>query len=664
MNRIKIWKTIIILLLFILQSSALQAQDTNETGSLTVKVEGTELEHLQSVADIMEVLPGLVCTEEGYFLIGRGKPDIYLDNRKLKELLELDQISADRVKEIEVLRHPGVEFDKGVESVIVIRLKKSEAEGFTLSNVLRFDQTHALSINEQLTLGWRRKRFTLGGFAGWNEDRSYWLRNIFINQYEDHKLINEVRQSSHPDVTAKSFSARFSLRYDFDHSNKLSFRYSYLNRPTYDTWQEELSSKSCYPDTRHDFALEYEGKIGKWNVTIANNSFIDQPDFSVWRPTYNTFYLRKEFDSRTYLKASRKLWQGSVTVGAEHELDYMDLKMYEDNPSYNPQQQLYFSTHAEHPDNTLAAFFSAMQTFGRWTIEAGLRYEHNSHAYRPLSDDGLMLYLDDIQAKGEVGSLKTDALVSELMKNREVRFSNDRLFPSLKVSTKIGKSELSLKHTENSIRPYLGLTRLRYSELEILNMKMLWTEYTNASTLGWKYEWLNLTATYMHYKNPVCTTTSSLNQYNANDYNAMDYAIMLSPKVGIWSPMLNVNLHKQWFTMPLANGKDVLKEPLLMMVFKNTLQFPRNWTVRLNAQWHSKGANRNDRFYTTDFNMDGSVQKNFPHLGLSFVLNAQNIFRSSYLDISRYVQEYYGVSEGLRDRLPRKLSLTVKYDLK
>ncbi len=664
MNRIKIWKTIIILLLFILQNSALQAQDTNETGSLTVTVEGTELEHLQSVANIMEVLPGVVSTEEGYFLIGRGKPDIYLDNRKLKELLELDQISADRVKEIEVLRHPGVEYDKGVESVIVIRLKKSEAEGFTLSNVLRFDQTHAFSTNEQLTLGWRRKRFTLGGFAGWNEDRSYWLRNTFINEYEDHKLINEIRQSAHHDVTAKSLTARFSLRYDFDHSNKLSFRYSYLNRPTNDTRQEELSSKSYYPDTRHDFALEYEGKIGKWNVTVANNCFIDRPEFSVLRPTYSTFYLRKEFDSRTYMKASRKLWQGSVTVGAEHELDHMNLKMYEDNPSYNPQQKLYFSTHAEHPDNTLAAFFSAMQTFGRWTVEAGLRYEHNSHAYRPLSDDGLMLYLDDIQARGEVGSLETDALVSELMKNREVRFSNDRLFPSLKVSTKIGKSELSLKHTENSIRPYLGLTRLRYSELEILNMKMLWTEYTNASSLGWKYEWLNLTATYMHYKNPVCTTTSSVNQYNANDYGAMDYAIMLSPKIGIWSPMLNVNLHKQWFTMPLANGKDVLKEPLLMMVFKNTLQLPRNWTIRLNAQWHSKGANRNDRFYTTDFNMDGSVQKNFPRLGLSFVFNAQNIFRSSYFDISRYVQEYYGVSEGLRDRIPRKLSLTVKYDLK
>ncbi len=660
----KIWKIIAILLIFILHGSALLAQDTNETGSLTVKVEGTELEHLQSVADIMKVLPGVVSTGKEVFLIGRGKPDIYLDNRKLTELLELDQISADRVREIEVLRHPGAEYDKGVESVIVIRLKKSEAEGFTLSNILRFDQTHALSFNEQITLGWRRKRITLGGFAGWNEERSYYLRNIFINEYEDHKLINEVRQSSHPDVTTKSFTGRFSLRYDFDHSNKLAFRYSYLNRPTYDTWQEEMSSKSYYPDIRHDFALEYEGKIGKWNVTIANNSFIDRPDFSTLRPTYNTFYLRKEYDLRTYMKASRKLWQGSVTVGAEHELDYMDLKMYEDNPSYNPQQKLYFSTHAEHPDNTLAAFFSAMQTFGRWTVEAGLRYEHNSNVYRPLHDDGLMLYLDDIQAKGEMGMVETHAFVSELMKNREVRFSNDHLFPSLKVSTKIGKSELSLKHTENSIRPYLGLTRLRYSELEILNMKMLWTEYTNATTLGWKYEWLNLTATYMHYKNPVCTTTSSLNQYNANDYSAMDYAIMLSPKVGIWSPMLNVNLHKQWFTMPLANGKDVLKEPLLMMVFKNTLQLPRNWTIRLNAQWHSKGAERNDRYYTPDFNMDGSVQKNFPRLGLSFVLFAQNIFRSSYLDISRYVQEYYGVSEGRRDRLPRKLSLTVKYNLK
>lgn len=664
MNQIKFWKTITILLVFMLHSSAILAQNTNETGSLTVKVEGTELEHLQSVADIMKTLPGVVSTDIGVFLIGRGKPDIYLDNRKLNELLELDQISADRVREIEVLRHPGAEFDKGVESIIVIRLKKSEAEGFTLSNLLRLDQTHALSFNEQLTLGWRRKRVTLSGFAGWNEERSYWLRKVFINEYEDHKLINEIRQLSHQDVTTKSFSARLSLRYDFDHSNRLSFRYSYFNRPTSDTWQKDVSTMLCNTDIRHDLALEYEGKMGEWNVTIANNSFFDRPDYSLLKPTYNTYYLRKEFDSRTYIKASRKLWQGSVTVGAEHELDHMDLKMYEDNPSYNPQQKLYFNTHAEHPDNTLASFFSIMQTIGRWTIEAGFRYEHNSSVYRPLHDDGLKRYLDDIQAKGEVEMLKKDALLSELMKNHEVKSSDDHLFPSLKVSTKIGKSELSLKHTENSIRPYLGLTRMRYSELEILNMKMLRTEYTKATTLGWKYEWLSLATTYSHYRNPVCTTTSSLNQYNADDYNAMDYAITLSPKVGIWSPLLNINWHKQWFTMPLANGKDVLKEPLLAMVFKNTLQLPRDWTIHLNAQWHSKGADRNDRYYTPDFNMDGSVQKNVPRLGLSFVFYAQNIFRSSYFDISRYVQEYYGISEGRRDRMPRRLSLTIKYNLK
>lgn len=655
-------KRVVAIVLLILQFLSLNAQNVPDYNN-QIQIEGTELAQLQSVMDILVVLPGVSIVDDVITLTGQGTPAIYIDNRKITELSELLHITGDKVKEIEIMRHPGAEYEKNVEAVIVIRLKPNNTEGFSLDNTLRFDVTNKISPHDELTLGWKRKKLTLGTFIGWHEEQRYFQRTIYSNKYQDHKLISENNKLVHPNLKRQWLSSRFSVSYDINAHNKITCNYSFYNKYKDLTTISENSQITNNLDEHHDFSLEYTGRIKQWNIVIGNNSFIDNADLTIETPTKTSYYIRKEYDLRTYAKMFRNFWKGSVMLGAEHDLDHMNVKMYEDNPSYDPLEKIYFNTHAIHPDNTIGVFATTTQNFGRWNIETGLRYENHNYVYRPCNDDGLMRFLDDFEPIIDYDIPEEYYLIPFLIKNREVGFKNDYLYPSLKISTELGDSELSFKHSENSVRPYLGITRLRFSEIELMNEKILKTEKASATSLEWKYKWAILSASYTYYDDPICKTLSSANQYNAPDYDAVDFDIALAPQIICWYPMLHIHFHKQWFEMPLASGKDRLLEPFTKITFNNTVTLPHELIIRLNALWHSRGAERNTYYYSTDFRLDASIQKSLLKQKLTFVINVVNILRGSYNDITCYVQEFYSLTQGICDRNTRTFSLMVRYKL-
>lgn len=650
--------------LLVLPMAALSAQDAQGGGGRSIiKVEGTGLEKMQTVVDVLAMLPEVVVESETVTVIGRGRPDIYVDNIKVLEFNELMHITADRVKEIEVLKHPGAEYDKNVESVIVIRIKPDRKAGFSLDNALRLNFTHALATNDELTLGWKKDKLSIGAFVGWNENRMNYESIIFTNKYKDYELISETSSTSHPDIIKQWMSSRFTSSYDFSPGSRLSLTYSFMGRIRDKSFAPESSTTITTPETEHNFAIGYSGKLGGWTISIGNNSFIDDVKTIVEKPSTASNYIRKEFDLRTYLQASRSLWKGTLSLGAEHELDRMEITMFEENPNFTPIEKKYRFTHAIHPDITTDFYVSSKQTLGRWNFEAGLRYEHIHSIYRPCADDGLMMYLDDFNPLLDCCLPEGFYLIPILVKERKVNLKHEYLYPSLKVSTKLGGSTVSFGHTENGVRPYLGLTRLRYSEIEIMNEKVLTPERTSSSMLGWEYGWVTIGASHTFSDDPICKTLSVSNKYNAPDFHAMDFDVTLSPKIGCWSPILHANMHKQWFEMPLASGKDRLIHPLFNVTFKNTLTLPKDWIMHFNALWHSRGAERNIYYYSPDFRLDASIQKSLPKAGLTFILDAGNILRGSYNDVSCYVKEFYGLSQGYRNRVVRNVSLTVRYKL-
>ena len=192
---------------------------------------------------------------------------------------------------------------------------------------------------------------------------------------------------------------------------------------------------------------------------------------------------------------------------------------------------------------------------------------------------------------------------------------------------------------------------------------VLKTELIATTSLEWNYQWATLTATYNGYTAPICSTLDGTVKYNAPDYDALDLNATLTPKIGVWSPVLNMNMHKQWFDMPLANGGQKLHDTLFKLSFTNTISLPGNWLILVGANWHSKGGERNVYYYTNNLSVNASVQKEFPRPRLTLILSATNLMKDSYMDITRYTQSYRGLSEGAREREIRMVSFSVNFKI-
>lgn len=666
MNKSFLQRTILVFIVFVLSCSISYGHDIEMLGSSEeVRVEGTELSRLHSFMDVLRRLPGVNVTDDGVEIPGRGNVALYIGNRRVTELSEISQLPADKVKDVTILRQPGAEYAKEEQSVIIIHLRKGLPEGLFLENKVSLGFTHKASVDEELALGFKHRAWTAGAFLGWNESHKRFRKENFSNTFQEQQLVDEKYSVVHPDVSSQVLTLRLNAAYAIHADHMLSASYSLKDKMKDNTVIPEFTQRNTHPNTRHDMSLEYSGKFKNLTLFVGNNSYLEKADLTIHLPTKNAFYLRDEFNLRSYAKARLGLGKTSLTLGTEHEYKKMEVDRHDDEFNADPYAATYYGIHANHPDHTLAFFASAVQQISNWTFQAGLRYEHIYSAYLPCDDDGLMNYLKDYFVGPVMGSSSAAAcsLIPQLFIDGKLSTKRDFVYPSFKVSTQLNESRLTLLHSQNSVRPYLGLTRLQLNEFELMQEKILWTEKVSTTTLDWQWRWLGLQATHTHYQDPICSTLNAMVSYNAPDYDAFDIDLNLTPRVGIWSPMLHARFHKQWFEMPLADGKDKLKKTLFSVHFNNSFNFPYHWLLLINADWNSRGAERNVYFYKNDFCIDASLQKKLPRQGLTISLEVMNVLHNSYYDVTKYVKSFYGMAEGAREHRPRMAMLTVKYKL-
>ena len=69
-------------------------------------VQGTILEKAGTGNDLLSKLPGVSAEEGTVNVFGSGTAEIYINGRKMRNASELDQLSSDNVKRVEVVRIP------------------------------------------------------------------------------------------------------------------------------------------------------------------------------------------------------------------------------------------------------------------------------------------------------------------------------------------------------------------------------------------------------------------------------------------------------------------------------------------------------------------------------------------------------------------------------
>lgn len=650
--------------------------DSIQGGRVTV-VENTELAQLRSVMDVLQQLPNVKFVAGTLSVVGRGEPLVFIGGRKLSEQTELWHTPASKVKSVCVITEPGAEYNKDVEAVIVINLRPDAKDGFHLDELLRVDITQKFAVNNELGVTYHRKRFGVEGFVAWNELKFDRYRENIKQKYA-YEGVKYALRSGEKNIFSeekqdRQLTAKLGLNYNFLPHHSVSARYMFMRHPSCDVWHNDkvlcsyglkdehidyenpvkidntLFSHSNTPKTRHDFSLEYNGTIGNWKLHAGHNTVSNDVKETSSNNDGIAHFNRDEKLYRTFANADFRFWHGVLSFGGEHNYHSMDVFK-------NNAVRIVDQVHGDMYDRLWAAFANVQQKIGIFNLSAGLRYEDEYFFYKALEDDMGVLF-------SHLSDFKFDR-------------DHTHFFPNASLSVQLGVSLLSLSYVESSAKPKMENIRVNVMPSMSIDNYYLNTEHIKTTALNWSWRWLVLRATHRFYSNPIYPTTDGAVNFIGKDYHALDLNMVINPRFPrrndnftpsaasfSYSPVFLVHYHKQWMETDIPNGLENLNAPVLQIQWDNMFTFPHDWYVRLNADWRSRGYDRNVRYYRCNFGMNASVQKNFLHNALSLELRAENLLHTAYDDVTIYNLRKLKESVGYKISLPTMLSFSVRYKM-
>lgn len=137
--------------------------------AIVTTVQGSILEKAGTGEDLLDKLPGVSADDGEVRVFGAGAPEIYINGRKVRDNSELNQLSSDNIKSVEVVNNPGSRYDATVNAVIRIRTKKPQGEGFGFDNRFYTEYRYDCTVRDIFDFNYRKGGFDLSGMLSGND---------------------------------------------------------------------------------------------------------------------------------------------------------------------------------------------------------------------------------------------------------------------------------------------------------------------------------------------------------------------------------------------------------------------------------------------------------------------------------------------------------------
>ena len=634
-----------------------------KNGGMTTTVAGSVLEKAGTMEHLLDRIPNVSAQNGNIKVFGRGEPIIYINGRQMRDRSELDRLSSNNIKSVEVISNPGARYAASTKAVIRITTKKIQGDGFGFDATTEgsYDEKKNTGGYARLNLYYRRNGLEFGAYAYSSKQSSPDEKDLQQMTYLD-KTLNQQDRTRWKNKT-ETFSSRLNASYQFDDNNSLGASISFLRNPKLQTdgktegsvlRDEVLTETTTYissefgQNSNWSSNVYYVGKVGKlgidfntdWFWSKGNNknnidehyqevnSEIQNQLVSSTTSKYNRLIASK-------MVLSYPLFGGDLSVGGEYSFT-----------NRNTNYAIIPNTLADNvidriKEGMVSAFVTYNRDFGKLNMEAGLRYENVDFKYY---DDGQYM-AEQSKTYGE-------------------------WFPSLSLSMPIGNVQMQLSYAADINRPNYWVLRsdVQYSNhytYETGN-PFLVSEISRNTSYDLAYKWLTFNLTYEHVSDPIYqtvemykdnTTIGLMRMINGKSYNNVTSTLNLQPTFGIWHPMLSAMVEKQWFELETRDGR-YLNKPVAMFRFNNT--FDTKWAMfSVMMTYITKGYEENHYIYKPMFNTDLSIYKSFLKDCLTFQLYVNDVFGTND---SHIIGKYGKLKETIFDEFSTsKISLTVRY---
>ena len=600
--------------------------------ALVTNVAGSQLEHAGTANDVLAQVPMMLGRDGNFEVFGKGTPAIYVNGREIHDLTELSRLNSADIRYVEVITNPGAKYGGSVKSVVRIRTKRPQGDGFSETLRIQGVVQKYLRTVDQANIKFRTGGLELfgnfgylgGKFPGGNRVDMTTRSATLWNQ-----LLTQKGSTSIDDVYAK---AGFSYLFNDSHSVGAYYSEGFTKQRGANTGISSISADGKPYDEltmlgrsrtdalpKHHANLYYNGEVGKLGV-----------DFNVdymWRKSSNLMWNDERSSagpntsvSSTGINRSRMIaeklvfswpfWKGGIEFGEEYiasrfSTDYVtDAAIVDDGES-------------KVDENNIAGFAEIGQSFGQFNVGIGLRYEHVRFDY---SENGQRR---DAQSK-----------------------AYNNLFPSFQLSTMLGSMQLSLNYTHKTRRPgyadldgtvdYINRFTLEGGNPYLKPEKIHSVELTGS----WRQFFGQLSYTYK--KDAIMNTTRPYGEDGEVKFITMDNfpgqrALRAFVggrfQVGVWQPVVNLGLVSQSLTIDYDNGRKKLNNPVGLVQFQNAVHLP--WDVWLNVdmQWMSAG-NDDNTYQGASSYLNMKLYKAFCNNRFSVTIEANDIFNGSNRDMT------------------------------
>lgn len=634
-----------------------------KNGGMTTTIAGSVLEKAGTMEHLLDRIPNVSAQNGNIKVFGRGEPIIYINGRQMRDRSELDRLSSDNIKSVEVIANPGARYAASTKAVIRITTKKIQGDGFGFDATTEgsYDEKKNMGGYARLNLYYRRNGLELGAYAYGSKQSSPDEKDLQQMTYLN-KTLNQQDRTRWKNKT-ETFSSRLNASYQFDDNNSLGASISFLRNPKLQTdgktegsvlRDEVLTETTTY--IRSEFGqnsnwssnIYYVGKIGKLGIDFNTDWFWSKGNN---RNNIDEHYQEVNSDMQNQLVNSTTskynrliaskmvlsypLFGGDLSVGGEYSFT-----------NRNTNYTIIPNTLADNvidriKEGMASAFVTYNRDFGKLNMEAGLRYENMDFKYY---DDGQYM-AEQSKTYGE-------------------------WFPSLSLSMPIGNVQMQVSYAADINRPNYWVLRsgVQYSNhytYETGN-PFLVSEISRNISYDLAYKWLTFNLTYEHVSDPIYQTVEMykdnatiglMRMINGKSYNNVTSTLNLQPTFGIWHPMLSAMVEKQWFKLE-TRDRQYLNKPVAMFRFNNT--FDTKWAMfSVMMTYITKGYEENHYIYKPMFNTDLSIYKGFLKDCLTFQLYVNDVFGTND---SHIIGKYGKLKETIFDEFSTsKISLTVRY---
>lgn len=628
--------------------------------AVVATVENTVLSKAGTANDVLKRLPAITGNDGDFSIFGKGKAKIYINNRELRDVSELDLIASSDIREVEIVHNPGAGYDASVKAIIRIHTIRKTGDGFS------FDVRSTSLINknsdfrEQLNINYRYKGLDI--FATVKYERYNFVQKSELTQSANVDTLWTQTNTLDDEGAVNPVTTVAGINYEINQKHYFGIKHTtslypgnngnttftttnvFANNVFYDRL-ESISEVTNDNKPRQRMNVYYNGAFGNLKVDFnsdifGGNNFTE----SVTRESSEEYDDRvinskNEIENRllaTRLVLSYPLLGGHLNAGNE----YTHTKR---NDNYITNMSSIPSSNTTIKDENISFFAEYSRATAVGKIGAGIRYEDVNSEY----------YNDDI-------------------KNDEQSRKYKRWFPNVSYASSIGDVQLQLNYNVKTVRPaywQLG-SNIFYGNRFTLQTgnPFLKPSFIHDTSLMGSWRFLQLMVSYKQEKDAIIQwaeqleynpAVAILSTKNVDEIPNLTAFLTASPKFGIWSPIASVGFIKQWFSINSNDKKMKLNDPMIIASLNNSLSLPKGYLLTIDGNFQGKGSSQNFNVTVNQFVVYLGITKSFLNDKLSLTLKGHDLFHENKMGVNAYNNKLHIYQLSKWDT--RELEFTVRY---